>query len=108
MSAYRVSGVLALLVSLAAAGFLAEEWGRSPAPASPLFGALDTNHDGLITREECRQAPELRVLCATADRNSDGAVDAAEFAALQRRAQSAPRIEPYILPASPDGHTKAI
>jgi type IV secretory pathway TrbL component len=43
------------------------------------FDQLDANHDGSISRQEAAAAPELVIIFATTDANSDGGVNAVEF-----------------------------
>ena len=47
------------------------------------FQDLDTNHDGQITLDEAKKAPEVKDKFTEADANKDGKLDAAEFAALE-------------------------
>jgi hypothetical protein len=43
------------------------------------FDQLDSNHDGMISRQEAAAAPELVIIFADSDTNSDGNVSAIEF-----------------------------
>jgi hypothetical protein len=43
------------------------------------FDQLDTNHDGMISRQEAAAAPELVIIFADSDTNSDGNLSAIEF-----------------------------
>ena len=47
------------------------------------FQDLDTNHDGVISPDEAKKAPEIAKKFVQADTNQDGKLDAAEFAALE-------------------------
>jgi hypothetical protein len=47
------------------------------------FEDLDTNHDGQISQDEAKKAPEIAKKFVQADTNHDGKLDAAEFAALE-------------------------
>lgn len=47
------------------------------------FEDLDTNHDGQISIDEAKKAPEVSKGFVRADTNQDGKLDAAEFAALE-------------------------
>ena len=47
------------------------------------FQDLDTNHDGQISPDEAKKAPEVSKRFVQADANRDGRLDAAEFAALE-------------------------
>ncbi len=109
-SGYRLGAAFAFILCLGAAGFAAD---RMPAPVPArlaLFDSLDDNGDGVLTDAECSHAPELRLLCSTADGNRDGVVDATEFAALEHRARAPLPLQPYVVrPQLPeDAHTTAI
>ena len=55
-------------------------WAGSSATS---FKDLDTNHDGQITLDEAKKAPQIKNGFSQADTNQDGVLDAAEFAALE-------------------------
>jgi Ca2+-binding EF-hand superfamily protein len=43
------------------------------------FDQLDTNKNGMISREEAAASPELVLIFVDADKNSDGSISAVEF-----------------------------
>jgi Ca2+-binding EF-hand superfamily protein len=47
------------------------------------FQDLDTNHDGQISLEEAKKAPDIAKKFVKADTNQDGKLDEAEFAAME-------------------------
>lgn len=53
------------------------------ASGSVMFQNLDANHDGKISRDEAKNAPEISNNFSTADVNKDGKLDASEFSALE-------------------------
>ncbi len=69
--------LLTALALMAVAGFA---WAGS---GKVSFQDLDTNHDGQISLEEAKKAPEIAKKFVQADTNHDGKLDAAEFAALE-------------------------
>ena len=48
-----------------------------------MFQNLDANHDGQISRDEIKNAPEISNNFSAADVNKDGKLDASEFSALE-------------------------
>ncbi len=68
---------LAAFVLMTALGLA---WAGSGAAS---FNDLDTNHDGQISLDEAKKAPEVKDGFTKADTNQDGTLDAAEFAALE-------------------------
>ncbi len=63
---------------------LAELTAREPSITAAEFAAVDTNHDGLLSREELRSAmPKLRLM--RVDTNKDGAVSPDELRAAALR-----------------------
>jgi len=44
-----------------------------------VFAALDTNHDGKISRAEAQRNPAVTAVFAQADTNKDGSLSRAEF-----------------------------
>jgi hypothetical protein len=63
-------------------------WATSGAAS---FQDLDTNHDGKITLDEAKKAPEVKSRFTQADVNQNGTLDAAEFAALETTPKEAPK-----------------
>lgn len=53
------------------------------AGAIPSFQSLDTNHDGVISRDEAKKAPEVSKEFTKLDANKDSKLDQAEFSALE-------------------------
>jgi Ca2+-binding EF-hand superfamily protein len=47
------------------------------------FQELDTNGDGVISRDEAKKAPAVKAKFDQVDANRDGQLDMAEFAALE-------------------------
>jgi Ca2+-binding EF-hand superfamily protein len=81
------------LAALAIAGFglvaahaMAEKAQDAPAAASKekiaLFDRLDANKDGFVSADEAKQMKGLNEAFASADRNGDARLDAAEFEAV--------------------------
>lgn len=74
-----------LLATLAAGPALGQpaltDAGPFPSRVGPGIAALDTNHDGVVTREEALAASTARVdkLFATLDTDHDGTLTQAEF-----------------------------
>lgn len=71
--------MLTALMLMAVSGFA---WAGTAAD-KPSFEALDTNHDGQISRDEAKKSPEVSKNFVKADTNHDGKLDAAEFSALE-------------------------
>jgi hypothetical protein len=71
--------MLTALVLMAVSGFA---WAGTAADKSS-FEALDTNHDGQISRDEAKKSADVSKKFVQADTNQDGKLDAAEFAALE-------------------------
>jgi len=53
--------------------------GDAPGPGKPDRPTLDSNGDGIVTREEARAFPRLTADFDVADANKDGQLDAAEL-----------------------------
>jgi Ca2+-binding EF-hand superfamily protein len=73
----------ALILALASGTAFAagmEEEAQAPSTA---FEQLDTNQDGLISKEEGAVREDLTTLWEAADANKDGSLDAAEFSAFE-------------------------
>lgn len=54
----------------------------APAPKeqpAPLFDALDTNHDGYLTKAEAKRSAEVTARFGELDSDHDGRIDAREF-----------------------------
>lgn len=56
-----------------------------------LFGSLDADADGSVSREEAKASETLDARFSEVDRNQDGQIDRAEFSAFE---SAAPRTEP--------------
>lgn len=73
----------ALILALASgAAFATGQEEKAQAPATA-FEQLDTNHDGLISKEEGAVREDVAALWEAADANKDGSLDAAEFSAFE-------------------------
>ena len=46
---------------------------------APIFDALDTNHDGYVTKEEARRSADVTARFKGLDTDNDGRVSASEF-----------------------------
>ena len=46
---------------------------------APMFDALDTNHDGYVTKEEAKRSADVTVRFKDLDTNHDGRISASEF-----------------------------
>ena len=53
--------------------------GDAPGPGQPARPTLDSNGDGVVTRDEAKAYPRLTADFDTADANKDGQLDAAEL-----------------------------
>ena len=71
-------------ISLAAAYANAEEQQAGSTQAAPAsFSQIDSNQDGMISKEEAQSFAALEISFDSADTNQDGSLDAAEFAETQ-------------------------
>lgn len=70
MHKYLIAAVILLFASPA----LAQD-------AAVVFAALDTNHDGKISRQEAQKNPVVSRIFDQADKNHDGFLSKAEFEA---------------------------
>lgn len=59
--------------------------GDAPGPGKPARPTLDSNGDGVVTREEASAYPRLTADFDTADANKDGQIDAAELQAHREK-----------------------
>jgi hypothetical protein len=59
--------------------------GDAPVPGKPSRPTLDSNGDGVVTREEASAYPRLTADFDTADANKDGQIDAAELQAHREK-----------------------
>lgn len=66
------TALLLLLSGAAAAPAFAQDTGA-------VFAALDTNHDGKISRAEAQRNPAVTAVFSKADKNKDGYLSRAEF-----------------------------
>lgn len=71
--------MLTAVMLMAVSGFA---WAGAAAD-KPSFEALDTNHDGQISRDEAKKSADVSKKFVQADTNHDGKLDAAEFSALE-------------------------
>ena len=64
--------------------------------SAKLFGRLDRNNDGFVTRDEAKDATELQGRFAELDKNNDGKISEAEMRALdgERSAAGASKAKP--------------
>ncbi len=78
MRTYKIQWILALLASASAYAQRPpnNHGDRRPPPMPPLFGVLDTNHDGALSEKEMKDAPKL---LERLDKNRDGQVTAEEL-----------------------------
>lgn len=79
--------VLAVVLAAFAAGpvLAAGTSEQSSNMQMPTFEQLDTNHDGVISPDEAKAAPELEQNWQAADTNKDGSVDQSEFSAFEAK-----------------------
>ncbi len=62
-----------------------EQPARVPGAAtSPAFSQIDTDQDGMISKQEASSFSAVEVIFDDADANKDGALDAGEFSKTQR------------------------
>ena len=66
------------------AGSLASSAKRAAPSVLPSFAALDVNHDGYVDSSEAAGFPAYASAFGRADRNGDGRLTPAEFAAMER------------------------
>ena len=59
--------------------------GDAPGPGKPTHPTLDSNGDGVVTRDEAKAYPRLTADFDTADANKDGQLDAAELQAHREK-----------------------
>ncbi|MEJ2299423.1 MAG: hypothetical protein P8X94_13175 [Woeseiaceae bacterium] len=69
---------LAAVVVLASGSALA-----AGATGSTSFQSLDLDHNGYVSQDEAKTAPELSTNWEAVDVNKDGQIDAAEFSAFE-------------------------
>ena len=84
-----IAAAVAALVPLAGTA-LANDAHKSKAGAS--FDALDTNHDGRISRAEA--SADSKIVFAQADANGDGYIDTMEFAKAKKAGDASTSPEP--------------
>jgi Ca2+-binding EF-hand superfamily protein len=110
----RKSVLLAALVTLAPAALFAADPATSTTPQAGhphaggrWFSRLDTNHDGVISKEEASAAAEARVdkMFATLDTNHDGKItqDELRASAEARRAAMKAKFDARIKAADTNG-----
>lgn len=73
----------AALIGAAGTAAAASAGTEKAMPAYPEFGALDTNRDGFLSRDETRRITGFDRAFKEADDNRDGKLDAAEFTKAQ-------------------------
>ena len=83
-----------MVVAQAGGGADGPDTGSSQRPARGASGAsnfdpLDRNRDGYISRDEAKDAPELRTRFSELDTNNDGKLSREEYDALNARATGA-------------------
>ena len=80
--------MLTTALSLAAPFAFAEQPASSPTQAPPDAGAafsqIDTDRDGVISKQEASSFSAVEIIFDDADANRDGALDADEFSRTQR------------------------
>jgi EF hand len=54
--------------------------GTALAADAPEFAALDTNHDGYVSKEEASTSPAIMELFTNVDANKDGKLSSSEYA----------------------------
>lgn len=55
----------------------------SPSASGDVFGKLDADHDGMISKKESSKNKDLTAKWDTLDTNKDGKLDQGEFAAFE-------------------------
>jgi Ca2+-binding EF-hand superfamily protein len=74
--------LLSALALITVSGFA---WAAGTGASS--FQDLDTNHDGQISRDEAKKAPNVSKNFDQTDANKDGKLDSSEFAAMETAPQ---------------------
>jgi hypothetical protein len=82
--------ILTTALSLTAPFAFAEQPASVSPPPSPAsaaaFSQIDTDRDGVISKQEASSFSAVEVIFDDADANRDGALDADEFSRTQRQA----------------------
>ena len=61
-----------------------EQPARVPGATPPAFSQIDTDRDGMISKQEASSFSAVEIIFDDADANKDGALDAQEFSKTQR------------------------
>jgi hypothetical protein len=66
-----------------------QQYGEQPAASAPAgssagFAQIDTDQDGMISKQEASSFSAVEIIFDDADANKDGALDANEFSQTQR------------------------